>query len=266
MKDWRLVADIGGGNARFARAGSDGTIHARQCYPVCRHASFEAALEAYLATGGGLAGCASVRVAAAGPLVEGAIELTNGTWCIDTRALSARFAKLPVGLMNDLMAVALALPHLDADATIALGDGRPAGVQAASKLVINIGTGFGAAALLDLDQHPRALPSEPGHMSLPSLDAADLGALARAEPPFRSVEDVLSGPGLARLYHALRGPDMATPAAFTPSEVIDRAGHDPLAREAMRLFTLLLGRIVGDLVLAHAAWGRAYLCGSVARA
>ncbi len=103
-------------------------------------------------------------------------------------------------------------------------------------------------------------------MSLPSLDAADLGALARAEPPFRSVEDVLSGPGLARLYHALRGPDMATPAAFTPSEVIDRAGHDPLAREAMRLFTLLLGRIVGDLVLAHAAWGRAYLCGSVARA
>ena len=266
MKAWRLVADIGGSNARFARSERDGAVHDVRSYSVPDYPSFEATLSTYLAHCGGLDDCSSVAVAAAGPLVNGAINLTNGDWRIDYRDLTVRFGNVPVQLMNDLVAVAQSLPHLGADAVIPIGDNAMGRVSCASKLAINIGTGFGAAALVNINSRLHPLSSEAGHMSLPAFDGADQDLLRNAEPPFQSVEDVLSGPGLAHLCHALRSPNRRIPDALEASEVFERLERDPYARQAVRMFTRLLGRIVGDLVLAHCAWNGAYLCGSVARA
>ena len=41
------------------------------------------------------------------------------------------------------------------------------------------------------------------------------------------------------------------------------ADTDTTASETLRVFSMLLGRVAGDLALATAAWGGVYLCGSV---
>ena len=46
--------------------------------------------------------------------------------------------------------------------------------------------------------------------------------------------------------------------------MLARAASDPVAARAVDLFGSVLGRIAGDLTLAHCAWGGVYLCGSVA--
>ena len=47
MKAWRLVADIGGSNARFARSERDGAVHDIRSYSVPDYPSFEATLSTY---------------------------------------------------------------------------------------------------------------------------------------------------------------------------------------------------------------------------
>ena len=84
-----------------------------------------------------------------------------------------------------------------------------------------------------------------------------------ALPPDTSVEDVLSGSGLAQLRERLAGQAGNTARA---SDVFAEAGVDPGAARTVEAFTAVLGRIAGDLTLATCAWGGVYLCGSVATA
>ena len=46
----RLIADIGGTNARFACSRADGSIHSQRVHPVADFSDFSRALDAYLAT------------------------------------------------------------------------------------------------------------------------------------------------------------------------------------------------------------------------
>jgi glucokinase len=88
---------------------------------------------------------------------------------------------------------------------------------------------------------------------LAMLPALDAGA---------SVEDVLSGDGLAQLYERLSGG-----RARQASDVFAEAAREHgAAYDAVALFTDILGRIAGDLTLATCAWGGVYFSGSVATA
>jgi glucokinase len=85
--------------------------------------------------------------------------------------------------------------------------------------------------------------------------------LAAALPAGASVEDVLSGSGLARLYERLAGG-----RTQQASDVFAEAARDAAAARTADLFTHILGRIAGDLTLATCAWGGVYFSGSVATA
>ena len=78
----------------------------------------------------------------------------------------------------------------------------------------------------------------------------------------RTVEELLSGAGIARLHAA----SDAGGGARTADAIFAAAASDPAAARTVRQVSRLLGRVTGDLVLATAAWDGAYLCGSVARA
>ncbi len=207
-----------------------------------------------------------MAIAAAGPCFDGAISLTNAPWRVVRAELAKRFGGIPVQVMNDLVASAHALRILAPDAMVPVGDPLPAPVAWAGKLAINVGTGFGAAVLLDRDDGPLALASEAGHMTLPDRGSDGLDRARRAGTRFCVVEDVLSGPGLARLHAALGHGAHTGAATSSSSEIFDPRESDEAAHEALRLFTELLATVVGDLVLAHAAWCGVYFCGSVARA
>ena len=256
MPGWRLVADVGGTNVRFARAYPDGRIDEIERWRTTPTEDFPAVLGRYLAGSGGSGGCAGAMIGAAGPVESGAIALTNSPWVIRETEVSAQLAGAPVRLLNDLEGIALALPVLEADDIVVLGP-VSAPEHRHAMLAINVGTGFGAAAVLPQDGGWTSVPGEAGHASLDAHIAVRLGL----DPATASIEDVLSGPGVLRIWQALTGRPPAP--GDTAASILARAGTDPEARMVADELSEILGRIAGDLALTLAAWGGVFFCGGV---
>jgi glucokinase len=255
MTGWRLISDAGGTNVRFARA-SAGGINAIQAYHVSRFPSFATAMRAYLDQTGGAQGCTGAAIAAAGPVARGRVSFTNSDWEISESGVAGELG-VPCRLINDVEAVAFSVAGIsDADFTT-VGTLTPDLAATHRILVANIGTGFGAATLIKADSTWVSCPSEAGHMSLAFQDWPDI-AMQRQFP---SVEHVLSGRGICDLYAALSKSDAAASAAG----IFAHAEADPHRAATLELFTKVAGSVLGNLVLATAAWDGVFLCGSVAR-
>jgi len=227
-----VLGDVGGTNARFAVVGSDGRPGRVRASAAADHAGFDEALGDFLADEGVTP--RSLAISAAGSVIDGAVRLTNAPWKIGAAALSARFGGVPVHLVNDVEAVALALPVLSPDDTAEILAGcAEAGVP---RLAVNLGTGFGAAVAVPTGAGRwTALATEAGHVHLdPGVFAASGAAM---------IEDVFSGPGLRRARSA------------TPGLAPDRFRTE---------WSRLLGRIVRDLVQTTGAWGGVHFCGGLA--
>ncbi len=254
MNGWRLVSDVGGTNVRFARGyGQD--LQQRHSYPVARFATFAEALRTYLGETGGRDRCTGAAIGAAGRIASGAVRLTNLAWNISEPEVSAEIGA-PCTLINDVQAVAFSLPTLARSDFFALGDPAPDFANARRILIANIGTGFGAATLVRTSSGWTSCPSEAGHMSLNFTDWGNLNL----KQQFSSVEAVLSGHGLSNLYTAI-----SNTAGEAPASIIARATTDAHGAAALRLFAQIAGSVLGDLVLAVAAWDGVCLCGSVAQ-
>lgn len=126
-------------------------------------------------------------------------------------------------------------------------------------VAVNVGTGFGAATAIPASDGWNACPSEAGHISLAGADAEEAKLLAALSPDrTATLEDVLSGAGVGALYAWFSGGEpIASDAVFA------RAQDDPAAARTVEMLSRLLGRASGDLVLATAAWGGAFLLGGV---
>ena len=176
----RLIADIGGTNARFSL--SEGGGYSKPVIlPVAGHERFTDAMTAFLEEQGGIA-VASCAVAAAGPVVNGAVRLTNAHWTVDGREIADRLG-CPVAVLNDLEAVGCALPYLARDHLHVLREGGAR--TRAPMIAVNVGTGFGASVAVPAGDGWVTLPTEPGHMLLPEAGM--------------TVEHVLTGRSLARM-------------------------------------------------------------------
>jgi glucokinase len=213
------------------------------------------AFAAYRTGAGGLREVVAAAIAAAGPVDGDAVKLTNNEWVVDGAKISALMGGVPVALVNDLEAVAAALPHLTSDDLTTLGAVAPVRPERRTMIAVNVGTGFGASSVIWRDGRWYTCPSEAGHMTLGHVETTT------ALPADASVEDVLSGDGLARLYERIAGG-----RAQRASDVFAEATRDPAAARTVAMFTDILGRIAGNLALATCAWGGVYLCGSVATA
>lgn len=261
MTNWRLVADVGGSNVRFARSRASHLLADRRSYPLTAHASFYDALTAFLNETGGMEGCASAVVDVAGPVDGGTVKLTNADWLIEADRVGAVLGGVPASVINDLQAVALALPHLRDHELAPIGSARRKSGAAQTMVAVNVGTGFGAAAAIPVGNAWIANPGEPGHMTLGACNSAEAEIL-RGLP---TVEEALSGRGIRHIYAAVaRQRGRTHDANLSGAEIFARSGEGEIAAETLRLSAMLLGRVSGDIVLAGAAWGGVYLCGSVA--
>jgi len=253
-----LLADVGGTNVRFAMSRHAGQIENVCAYAASSYPQFSDALGAYLAEVT-VRGCslAGVRIAAAGPVEQGFVDLTNLPWRIEVAAIEKQVAA-PVRLLNDLEAVAAFLPYVrDRDVTSIGADWRIG--PPATRLAINIGTGFGAATAHHIDPGGWAITaSEAGHMTLGP------GAFScwRDDAELRhAVEDFLSGPSLVAWYRRRLG--NAGGEAASAAQVFAQASSNPRVAKLVDDFTQALGCVAGNLALAYAAWGGVFLCGSV---
>ena len=259
MTGWRLVSDVGGTNVRFARGHADGRIEDMRSVPLQGADSFCGALTAYISQTGGMEGCTSAAIGAAGPVENNRVALTNADWVLDGEDISIALGGAPVRLVNDLEAAAIALPFLGSGDIEAFGDAPGQQAHTGAKLAVNVGTGFGAATVFaGPDGGYLTRPSEAGHMTLAATSESERSAFAGCH----SIEDVLSGHGLVDLHARLCAGTEEAPA-HDAAEVLQRCDQEAAAAGALGVFTDLLGRICGDLVLAGAAWGGVYLFGSV---
>jgi glucokinase len=257
MNDWRLVADVGGTNVRFAKADASASLHRTDSFSIASYPTFANALQAYLDKTGGSSGCRDAIVGAAGPAEDNAVTLTNHeSWTIRGAEVGAMLAGAPALVVNDLQAVAAALPHLTAQDLSAIGTPGPPEAPTKPMLALNVGTGLGAAVAARYAGVWYTAAAEPGHMSLPPVGLVHRSSATEQT----SIEDVLSGRGMTRLYAELTGD--ATPR--DAAQILSSADIDFHAAALVEMLTDLLGRFAGDLVLATGAWGGVYLCGSVA--
>lgn len=258
-----LVADTGGTNTRVALADAgvlrQGSIRR---FANAGHGSMTEILRRYLAETATV-DCAGVCVAAAGPVRDGSVRMTNLGWTITTTDLADVGQTDRVALLNDLQAQGHALDRLDPRhlRTLVAGSPTPAG---AVRLVVGAGTGFNASPVHALPSGDLLVAaSECGHMHLPVHGEAEQ-ALARHLARLHAiatVEEALSGRGLSALHHWTSGHDLE------PGPLIDAiAAGDPAAAETGALYARLLGRVLATLALVHLPYGGIYLIGGVARA
>ncbi len=253
---WRLVSDVGGTNVRFARSEDGRQLTALKSYSVSVFPDFLTALEKYFDETGGKKGCDGAAIGAAGPIAGGSVTLTNAAWTISEGEVSAKLGA-PCTIINDVQAVAFALPYLSGSDFTVLGPVAPVLSKATRLFVANLGTGFGAATLIRTPREWICCPSEAGHMTLVFPQWRD----ERLGLKFKSVEQILCGPGLSKLRAAIANEE----PSLSSAEVLASAGSDPHSSDALGLFTQIAGNVLGNLALAVAAWDGVFLCGSVAR-
>ncbi len=268
-----LVGDIGGTTTRLALASvaREVEISDARRYPSGEAASLAAIIRRYLDET--RITCDVAALAVAGPVQGNRCKTTNLPWELDAAAL-ARELELPkVRLLNDLEAVAWAVPRLGADALRSLHE--PDEARPGNACVIAAGTGLGVAGMCwdGARHHPFA--TEAGHAEFAPTDELEFALATRLRRRHGRVswERVASGMGIVNLFEFLldwRG--AARPAwsgddddAAAIAEAAEATGDErcAVAVEAMDLFARLYARFIGDLGLAHMAVGGIYLAGGV---
>lgn len=263
-----LVADIGGTNTRVALA--DGRKVLSQTirrYSNVDYPGLESVLRRYIADEDNVDPAATC-VAVAGPVRDGRATMTNLDWTIDKTTLIRATGAERVALLNDLQAQGHALGHIDADKIRTIIP-FPEASENAAKLVVGVGTGFNAAPVFETAAGRLVTPSESGHVNLPVQTEQDMrlcNYVATAHG-FPSVEDVLSGRGLERVY-AWLGEEADDPREAKASEIMEACaqGTDARATNAATVFTRMLGSVAGNLALIQLPFGGVYLVGGVSQA
>ncbi len=270
-----LVADIGGTRARFRLLEPEGSgSHTRfeSSWPSAQFDSLTTAVQHCLEqlSLADRSRIESLWLAVAGPVADGRVQFSNLPWDADTTPLRSQFSMAEVHLVNDLEALAWGIPALTCEQVVKLQAVEP---DDGPRLVISSGTGLGMAALVGHGDQMRALGTEGGHCDLAPVTERQIELLRylQRDHAHVSYERALSGQGLAMLYDFVRGQvnsplpadmveDEHWPAAVTRLALVR---HDPVALEAVSLFTKLLGSFAGNAALQWLPTGGIFLAGGV---
>lgn len=262
----RLVADIGGTNARFALERGPGWIEAPETLACAGYPRFQDAARAYLerhVRAG--AGVRHAVIAIANPVEGDHVKMTNHCWEFSLQAARAELGLETLLAVNDFAALAMALPQLAASELVQVGGGAPA-LDGAIGLV-GAGTGLGVAGLLPTHGRWTVLQSEGGHVAFSPADRREQDILAYCWQRWEhvSAERLVSGPGLALIHEAL-GARAGLPAApLDPAVIVERAllGSNPLCIETLDTFCAMLGTVAANLAVTLCARGGIYIGGGV---
>ena len=260
-----LIADIGGTNARFALVGPGGETTAERVLKCADFPGPAEAAQVYLAETQPAALPRLAAFAVASPVIGDVVDMTNHVWRFSIEATRKRLGFERLEVVNDFIAIALAVPGLKRQECDKIGHGQPWTRYPIG--VIGPGTGLGVALLIPHGDHFLPIATEGGHVTMPAaddLEAEVLGALRRRFGHV-SAERVISGPGLVNLYQALAEVRGVEPRACGPEEITAAAGEeaDPLARDTLDLFFAMLGCLAGNLALTTGAFGGIYLAGGI---
>lgn len=220
------------------------------------------------ATGTRPADVQAACIGVAGPILKQAAHVTNVPWVVDARELTSSTGVPRVWLLNDVEAMAHAVPTLRPDErhVLQVGQVDPEG----NACLLAAGTGLGQAILMRQDGRLVPAPSEGGHADFAARTPREVELLRFLTDRYgrASNEHVVSGPGIANLYrftsagHAplITGHDGDLPARVTAAAL---AGTDPACVEALELFLQIYGSTAANLALQCVATGGVFLGGGI---
>jgi glucokinase len=274
-----IAGDIGGTKTDLAIYSAESGPHTPLAQAQFRSADFpnlQAMVAKYLTQVNMPVDVGSFDVA--GPVIDGHAKVTNLPWAMDEVSLAGDLRLRSVHLMNDLAAVARAVPVLRPVDLLTLNRGQA--VPRSAIAVIAPGTGLGESFLTWDGECYVAHESEGGHSDFAPTDERQLRLLAFLRGRFDhvGVERVCSGIGVPNVYEFLRDvdevperPDVARRIATAPdrTRAIIEAGNDPeapseLCRATIDLVASILAGEAGNLALKVLATGGLYIAGGVA--
>ena len=213
----------------------------------------------------------------AGPVIDGRVKVTNLPWVIDEASLAKDLNFKFVHLMNDLEAVARAVPILRASDVITLNVGQP--VPQGAIAVVAPGTGLGESFLTWNGSKYVSHSSEGGHADFAPTNDRQIGLLKYMLKRFDhvSVERVCSGIGIPYIYEYLRdieqipeNPEIVQAiasatdhtAAITNS-AFDENNPSDLCKATVNTFVSILASEAANMALKVMATGGVYLAGGI---
>jgi glucokinase len=207
---------------------------------------------------------------AAGPVVGDTVKLTNVPWQVDARQVESAFGLRRVNLLNDLQAMAYAVPVLHEAETQVLQEGEA--LRGGNMALIAAGTGLGEALLHNVDGRFIPSPSEGGHADFAARTDREITLVRELTHRFgrTDVEHVISGRGLRNIHTIMhREPcaagidveDPDAPAAIT-SAALARSCEGCV--ETLDLFVEAYGAEAGNLGLRSVSTGGLFIGGGIA--
>jgi glucokinase len=268
-----LAGDVGGTRTRlglFARAAERPAPVTVAEFTTLKYDSIEDMIDAFLAEAHEHR-IDEVALGVAGVVTRDVARLTNVPWVVDAGSVAERLGIRSLTLLNDLQAMATAIPVLEPDELAVLQDGtaQPDGNAA----VIAAGTGLGAALLHNIDGRFIPSPTETGHTDFAARTPREVELLQELTRTYgrAEYEHVISGPGLvnlARFTHGgelcaqLAGADAAAiPSLVTRSALAKRCCH---CIEVLDIFVGVYGAEAGNLALLSVATAGLYVGGGIA--
>ncbi|MFZ6731103.1 glucokinase [Undibacterium sp. Ji42W] len=260
----RLLADIGGTNARFALETAERQFEVVSVLACADYPGLPDAINSYLAsTAVGnevrIGGIKNAAIAIANPIDGDSVRMTNHHWSFSISAVRAQLDFSSLLVINDFTALAMALPYLDASQLQKIGGGAemPGGTIG----LIGAGTGLGVSGIIPAGNSWAPLSSEGGHASFAPANREEMRILETLWQQYEhvSAERLLSGKGLELICAAISGKTMD--AADITRRALDGSCGDCL--RTVEHFCAILGSMAGNVALTLGATGGMYIGGGI---
>jgi len=227
----KIVADIGGTNARFAMIDSDGLIQDQTVLKGVDYPDFVSAYQAYMKLVDNPP-VSDAAIAIANPIDGDMIKMTNHNWEFSIEDSRKKLGLDSLVFKNDFEALAMSIPFLTGADVYQVG-----GNEIKKKLPIGVlgpGTGLGVSGLIHSGEKWVPLSTEGGHVSLsPTSD--------------REIQIVEAIPDI-------------TPYGISKCAI---ENSEPQCEETLDVFSGLLGGVAGNLALTLGAKGGIYIGGGI---
>ena len=280
MDSYYLVADIGGTKselAAYAQKKDAREYLLKKRFATSEYKSPEDLIAHFLQENSLKIEAAVLAIA--GPVINGRITLfsSNLPWEVDEASLRKKLQIPEIELINDLKAVAGAIPHLKKEDLYTINKG----VERVNETlaVIAPGTGLGEAFLIWDGARYKPCISEGAHVNFGPRTDLEISLLKHMKKRQDHVtyESICSGLGIPSIYEFLMTNNIEDEDSAISNElgaaedltraIIDMAGQKEgsggIVVKVLKLFTSILGAEAGNLVLKTMATGGIYLAGGI---
>ncbi len=213
-----------------------------------------------------------VCLGVAGPVINNVVTATNLPWKIDGQQIKEKYSFDKVRIVNDIEATASGLFHLSDDKFFTINKGQK--VKHGNIGLIAAGYGLGEGLMFYDGEKYCPYASEGGHAGFTPVNQQEVEfwEFLYGNLGFVEAEDVISRPGLERIYEYMLYANRATKsdwykkAVDQPVKIIEMAlaGKDKMAVKTLDFFINCYAAEAANLALKGMTLGGIYLGGELA--